>query len=116
MKGFTKFTGLRTKNPTAKFIVSIGGWNAGTTRFSQMMSSAGSRATFVKSVVAFLSKYGFDGIDLDIEYPQAQDKTNLLKLIAEMRAAFKPSWLITMAVSMNSEIMKDAYQLPQLCQ
>ena len=34
-----------------------------------MASNPSSRATFTASVVDFLLKYGFDGLDFDWEYP-----------------------------------------------
>lgn len=34
-----------------------------------MVSSAANRKIFIDSVMEYLSKYQFDGIDLDFEYP-----------------------------------------------
>ena len=34
-----------------------------------MASSLASRTKFINSVVAFLQKFGFDGFDIDWEYP-----------------------------------------------
>ncbi len=58
-------TELRKYNPNLATLISIGGWNEGSNKYSAMVSNAGSRATFVASVVEFLKKYELDGLDLD---------------------------------------------------
>lgn len=67
--GYKKFTGLKSKNPHLKTLLAIGGWNEGSVKYSNMVSTKSSRATFLKSCLDFMKKYNFDGIDLDWEYP-----------------------------------------------
>ncbi len=46
-------------------MIAIGGWNERPDKYSIMASSATSTKIFVDSVVKFLQKYDFDGLDLD---------------------------------------------------
>lgn len=45
---------LRNYNPNLATVISIGGWNEGSNKYSAMVSNPASRATFVASVVQFL--------------------------------------------------------------
>lgn len=54
-----------------KVSLAIGGWNdSAGDKYSKLVNDAGARARFVEHVVSFLEKYGFDGLDLDWEYPK----------------------------------------------
>ncbi|KAE9609777.1 hypothetical protein Lal_00006191 [Lupinus albus] len=95
-------TAFRTRIPT---ILSIGGSNA--TSFSLIFSNNTTRATFINSTISVARAYGFDGVDLDWEFPQNSDDTNNLgSLFQEWRIAItadaaltrKPPLLLTAAV------------------
>lgn len=99
---------------------SLTGWNEGSIKYSKMASEPESRAKFVASVVNFLQKFNFDGLDLDWEYPgsrggNAMDKQNFVKLLAELKSAFKPhDYLLTAAVSAGKWFIEPAYDIPQV--
>jgi chitinase len=92
---FKELNALKAKYPNLKTLISVGGWDW-SGRFSDMASTAAGRQTFANSVAAFLRQYGFDGVDLDWEYPvggglagnsaRAADKTNFTLLIQLLRS------------------------------
>ena len=94
---YERFTGLKKKNPGLKTLLAIGGWNEGSEKYSivnenyychsnvkhckrwffikkkqQMASDPAKRAVFVQSVVDFLIRFKFDGLDFDWEYPASR--------------------------------------------
>ncbi|KAI8020456.1 Class V chitinase CHIT5a [Camellia lanceoleosa] len=70
----------------AKAFLSIGGGNSNSSTFSNMARSHDTRAAFIKSTIDVARKYGFDGLDLDWEFPQnPQDMTRFSMLFYEWR-------------------------------
>lgn len=64
LDAYARFTKkLKEKNPSLKAIIAIGGWNEGSEKYSAMASGAATRETFADSVVKFLEKYSFDGLE-----------------------------------------------------
>lgn len=117
---FERFTALKKQNPKLKTLIAIGGWNEGSIKYSSMAMSESTRRTFIESVVQFLEKYNFDGLDLDWEYPAArggkpEDKNNFSALLRELKAAFEPKgYMLTAAVSAGKWFIEPAYNIPEV--
>ncbi|MEO8255528.1 MAG: glycoside hydrolase family 18 protein, partial [Flavobacterium sp.] len=74
-------------------LYSIGGW-VWSDQFSNIAAYPASREKFAKSAVKLMKSYGFDGIDIDWEFPgqraednifRPSDKENFTLLLAEVR-------------------------------
>ncbi|XP_059635438.1 nod factor hydrolase protein 1-like [Cornus florida] len=78
---------LHAKNPPVKTLFSIGGGGEGPLIFSRMVSTPSSRKNFIDSTIQVARKFGFDGIDLDWEFPKTTtDMEHLGHLLKEWRA------------------------------
>lgn len=121
-----RFVALREKNPKLKIILALGGWNdSAGDKYSRLVNSASARRKFVKHAIAFLDSYGFDGLDLDWEYPKCwqtecnrgpeSDKEGFAHLAAELHAVLHPQGrLLTAAVSPSKMVIDAAYDVPSL--
>nr|XP_053631344.1 probable chitinase 10 [Cherax quadricarinatus] len=70
LKNYDKFVQLKKKNPGMKVLLGLGGWNdSRSNKYSELVAHPGHRHKFVKEVVKLLLHHGFDGLDLDWEYP-----------------------------------------------
>jgi chitinase len=91
---FNQLIKLKKANPHLVTMISIGGWTL-SGEFSDIALTSSSRDYFARSAVAFIKKYGFDGVDIDWEYPvggglgsnkvRPQDKQNYTLLLRELR-------------------------------
>ncbi|XP_049790950.1 endochitinase-like [Schistocerca nitens] len=123
--GFENFTALRQEFPGVRLQVALGGWAEGGHNYSAMVGDPARRASLVRSAVAFLHRYGFDGFDVDWEYPGnaprggvPEDKDDFLCFMQELRAAFDAEglgWELTMAVPLTEDKLRDGFHVPQLC-
>ncbi|KAF9480694.1 hypothetical protein BDN70DRAFT_992496 [Pholiota conissans] len=94
-------TNLKSNAPALKVFLSIGGWsfNDPPTQniFSDLVASSGNTQTFIASVLSVMETYGFDGIDVDWEYPGAFDRggnpsdtENYVNFMKAVKSAFTP--------------------------
>ena len=117
---FNKFVALKGTNPNVKLLLALGGWNdSRTNKYSILLADAAKRASFVTNAVSFIQQYGFDGLDLDYEYPVydkvTTDREGFTNLIKELRVAFDPyGWELTAAVSANKAVIDAGYDVPEI--
>lgn len=155
MRGFEGLTvAMKARNPSIKAIVSVGGWNfndcsaspystsgqgsASCQRFSDIASSETKSRAFARNVIAFCRNWGFDGLDIDWEYPVVaghnsvtqvngvyvstpQDKVNYINMLAFIKDEFKKEGsttplLLTAAVGVGKSNVDAAYDVPAMNQ
>ncbi|MDB5146302.1 MAG: chitinase [Mucilaginibacter sp.] len=124
VKDSTNLTILNTtkdQNKALKILISVGGWG-GCKYFSDASLTAGSRAKFIASALAFIDKLKLDGIDIDWEYPaqvgagniyRTEDKENFTLLMKDFRAALDEqaasnhhqNYLLTAAMGVDTAYM-----------
>lgn len=114
---FNQLNKAKEAHPHLKTMISIGGWTW-SGQFSDVAATEQSRQIFCESAVEFAAKWGFDGIDIDWEYPvegglttnhhRPEDKDNYSALLFKLRelltaqgAKDGKKYLISIASSAN---------------
>ncbi|KAH7117301.1 oviduct-specific glycoprotein [Dactylonectria macrodidyma] len=109
MKDFTALS----KDGKLQTWIAIGGFDFSDpgksthTTWSDLCSTKERRAAFIASVKEYMDTYGFQGVDIDWEYPGAPerggrkmaDTRNLATLVREMRAAYGKSYGISLTLA-----------------
>jgi chitinase len=106
---------VKQQYPDLQILISIGG--AHDTLFSGVAASEAKRSNFVQTAVQFMTQNGaggFDGIDIDWEFPGAQDSANFTTLLQDLRSRLDAqgeadgrSCLLTIAAPAGESHYKD---------
>ncbi len=102
---YPQVAALKKLNPSLRNILSIGGWSFNDPTdpmgqytyklFSQMVSTKENRNNFINSAISYAHQFGFDGIDIDWEYPgdltrggSEEDFANFVMFLQECKESF----------------------------
>jgi len=118
-------------NPKLKTIISLGGWEHPNINFTNLCKYPENTEHFAKTTITFLRKHGFDGVDMDWEFPGfiprgsvAEDKERYIPCLrrirsileAEERAPGQDRLLLTAATSAVEYIAEPAYDVKGLAE
>jgi chitinase len=90
-KGYIKkFNKLKKINPQLKTLAAIGGGNEKSSKYSRIVQDPVKRKRFARQAKKFVLQYGFNGIDMDWEYPaqnggSASDKQNFVRFLKDIK-------------------------------
>lgn len=110
---YKEVTALKRRSPGLEVWISIGGWSFNdpgptATTFSDLAGSTSAQQAFFASLISFMSSNGFDGVDLDWEYPVAperagrpEDLQNYPVFLKNLRAALNASgWKFGLSITL----------------
>jgi len=86
-----KLRALKNHNPKLRILYSVGGWHysndAGPSvqNYRKAVATPQARQKLAGSLVALMKDWGFDGIDIDWEYPRAEDAVPFAELLNDTR-------------------------------
>jgi len=60
---------LKRRRAELQLLLAVGGWAAGSLPFVPVVRTPESRRSFSRHAAAFLRRHGFDGLDVDWQFP-----------------------------------------------
>ena len=70
-------TDLKLKNPKLKVLIALGGWidsNDNRESYNLVFNNEKASELFTDSVIKFLEKWNFDGLDISFEFPVINER------------------------------------------
>ena len=116
---FPKLVELKKKHPRMRTLISVGGW-ADSEGFSDAALTHSTRAEFAHSCASFMRAHGFDGVDIDWEFPvsggekgnveRPEDKRNFTALVKDLRTTMGDRYEISFAAGGFQEFLEEAIE------
>jgi len=115
---------LKKRFPNLKTLIAIGGWNR-SEHFSEVASNAQKRANFVLSIVEFINKYQFNGVEINWHNTaihqtsvawSASDKIAFTLLLKDLRTALdkqKKGYLLSTSPALSEQNI-DSWQVKEV--
>lgn len=77
---------LKENNPDMSLVISVAEVDHAGINFSLAASTHAHRQAFAKSILSFIDQYGFNGVDIDWEFPSSKDdQLGFTELLKELR-------------------------------
>lgn len=129
---FGQLARLKARHPGLEILLSVGGASMSDS-FSDIAAYPEARESFAESCVSHLVRYGFDGIDIDWEFPveggersvkhRPEDGSNLVMLLETLRRHLQTqakadgkSYRLTLATSISGRTLEKRYRLREISQ
>ncbi|RUS73891.1 hypothetical protein EGW08_018342 [Elysia chlorotica] len=115
------FNDLKKDNSRLKTLLSLGGQNDDGTGFKTVTENDIIVKRFAENAVQFLRKRGFDGLDIDWEFPTKETKGSLILMLKALREAFdaeltngQAKLLLTIAGPPGQYYIDPGYDIPNI--
>ncbi|KXS09129.1 glycoside hydrolase family 18 protein [Gonapodya prolifera JEL478] len=97
-------TEVKPQYPGMKTLLAVGGYTL-SSNFAAIAASKSLRDAFAESCLSAVKTYGFDGIDIDWEFPaSATEASNFALLVAALRSHLGTKYYISLAMSVNLSV------------
>ncbi|CAL1543753.1 unnamed protein product [Lymnaea stagnalis] len=120
---YVLFNDMKRNNTRLKTLLSVGG-SYQTEMFIQITATASTRSQFAYNTAFYVRNWGFDGLDLDWEYPQEAHKEALTLLVQDLRLAFyqeaqltgNKELILSLAAPASDERVNAGFQVNKISQ
>lgn len=120
--GYQQVLALKKLQPELRVMISAGGSNELHLGFSEMIKNHYNRKKFIKSVLNVTKTFGFDGLDLDWEFPawigaDEREKIRFVQLLEELRREFyraNEKLILSVAVAAPQAIIDQSYMVAEM--
>ncbi|KAH9523838.1 hypothetical protein Btru_047192 [Bulinus truncatus] len=116
---YRSFNALKTRNSQLKTMLSIGGQHDKGKGFTAVSFTDSALSAFAANTVIFLRRHGFDGLDVDWEYPNRTTSGNFIRILNTLRSAFdnentSSRLLLTIAAPGGQTEIDDGFNVPEI--